>query len=302
MTSPSPIALFAYKRVEHLRRVVDSLRQNPLAEASDLVVFCDAPRTPADVTAVGQVRSYVADIEGFRSVAVQLRENNLGLAGSLTQGISEMLQKWERTIVIEDDVLVSPFFLEYMNAALDLYAADTRVASVQGYCYPVASPLPPTFFLRGADCWGWATWRRGWKLYRDDAAQLYKELVTADLVTDFDYQGSFRFSKALEQQANGATNSWAIRWYASAFLANALSLYPGRSLTQNIGMDGSGDNCGRLSDYDTEFSDLAVPVESIEVKHSSLAAATFEAFFRTCTETMPRWRRLIRSSAKWLKA
>lgn len=299
MTSPAPIALFAYKRPGHLRRVVESLRRNPLAEASDLVVFCDAPRSSSDAPAVREVRSYVADITGFRSVTVRERDENFGLARSLTQGVSEMLRTRERAIVLEDDILVSPFFLQYMNDALDRYAADTRVASVQGYCYPVSSPLPSTFFLRGADCWGWATWRRAWALYRDDAAQLHEELVASNLVAAFDFQGSFPFSKALEQQARGATNSWAIRWYASAFLASSLSLYPGRSLVQNIGLDKSGEHGGDVSDYDTAFSEAPIPVEAIEVAHCPAAAAGFEAFFRTCSETLPRWRRMLRAGARW---
>lgn len=297
-TDPAPIALFAYKRLDHLRRVVDSLHSNPLAETSDLEIFCDAARTPSDEAAVQEVRRFVSTISGFRTLTIHERDQNLGLAQSLTQGVTTMLRKRDRTIVLEDDIVVSPFFLQFMNDALDLYAADPRVASVQGYCYPVASTLPTTFFLRGADCWGWATWRRAWQLYRDDAAQLYKELVSSNLVADFDYHGAFRFSKALEQQAKGATNSWAIRWCASAFLANTLSLYPGRSLTQNIGFDGSGDNGGLVSDYDTELTEVPIPVEEVEVEPSLSAAASFEDFFRTCSETMPRWRRVFRAVAK----
>ena len=164
----SPIALFVYSRPEHTRRTVESLLNNNLASESDLIVFSDAARTPQKREAVDEVRTYLTTVKGFRSVTVHHRPHNFGLAKSIIEGVTEVLQQYERVIVLEDDLVTSPFFLTYMNQALERFANDNRVVSIHGYVYPVRGALPEAFFLPGADCWGWATWRRGWACFNPD--------------------------------------------------------------------------------------------------------------------------------------
>ena len=160
---PAPIVLFTYCRPEHTRRTVESLANNCLATDSDLIVYSDAARTAEKRAAVDEVRSYLGAIAGFRSVTIKHRTENYGLARSIIQGVTEVLAQSERIIVLEDDMLTSRHFLSYMNEALSRFAEEERVISVHGYVYPVTVPLPEAMFLQGADCWGWATWRRGWK-------------------------------------------------------------------------------------------------------------------------------------------
>ena len=161
-TITAPIALFVYARPDHALRTVEALLKNPEASGSDLIVFSDAARTADKEEAVHHVREYVANIQGFRSLTVHHRPQNYGLAKSIIDGVSQVLETYDRVIVLEDDMETSPHFLRYMNAALYNYADDERVISVHGYVYPTNQTLPEAFFLRGADCWGWATWRRGW--------------------------------------------------------------------------------------------------------------------------------------------
>ena len=141
---------------------------------------------------------------------------------------------------MEDDLVTSPHFLQYMNESLDLYQQEERVISIHAYMYPVKEELPETFFLRGADCWGWATWKRSWQLFESDGAKLLEQLNSQNLTREFNFNGSYPYVRMLKDQIKRRNNSWAIRWYASAFLANRLTLYPGASLVQNIGHDGSG--------------------------------------------------------------
>src|ERR1700722_7276651 len=166
----APIALFAYNRLQHTRQTVDALRSNDLAANSDLHIYCDGARNATSIPAVRAVREFLRTVDGFRSVAIVERDSNLGLANSIITGVTEVCARHGRVIVMEDDLQTSPRFLQYMNGALDLYADVPRVGSIHGYWYPVAQPCPKTFFLRGASCWGWATWSRAWNLFEPDGS------------------------------------------------------------------------------------------------------------------------------------
>lgn len=276
----APIVVFAHRRPAHLRKVLESLRSNELAAQSALVVFVDGPRSPSDVDMVEEVVRACDDPSGFASVTVNRSRFNRGLASSITTGVTQILQSHGRAIVVEDDIVVSRHFLEYMNTALELYRDDPRVASVHGYVYPVGEALPETFFLRGADCWGWATWARAWESYNADAAELAKMLHDANLVRLFDFGGHGGYMKMLQDQVRGANDSWAVRWYASAFLNNMYTLYPGNSLVRNIGLDGSGRHCSVSANFDTPLADGPVRVTKQEVVDSPLGRRAFTAYFR----------------------
>ena len=128
----------------------------------------------------------------------------------------------DKVIVLEDDLVTSPHFLQYMNDGLGIYERDDRVISIHGYSYPVHGKLPETFFLRGADCLGWATWKRGWDLFEDDGQRLLNELERRNLTRSFDFDGSYPYTQMLRDQIAGSNSSWAVRWYASAFLRDKL--------------------------------------------------------------------------------
>lgn len=275
----APITLFAYARPGHTQRTIEALLRNIEANKHDLIVYSDAPHSPEKSQAVSAVRDYLQTIEGFRSVTINNRPHNYGLAKSIIDGVSEVLLHHERIIVVEDDMVTSPYFLTYMNEALECFADDDRVISVHGYVYPVQQALPEAFFLRGADCWGWATWRRGWVHFNPDGQALLDELERRGLSKEFDFNGSYEYSKMLKDQIKGRNDSWAIRWYASAFLADKLTLYPGRSLVHNIGNDSSGTHCGSDASYDVKLSGAVINLLGLKVAESKVARAAFEAFF-----------------------
>jgi hypothetical protein len=276
----APIALFVYARPGHAQRTVDSLLRNSEAAESDLFVFSDAARGIDKQAAVAEVRAYAATLRGFRSVQVVERPVNYGLARSITDGVGHVLSVRDRVIVLEDDMVTSPYFLRYMNEGLERFSQDPQVISVHGYVYPVQRPLPEAFFLRGADCWGWGTWRRGWNLFKSDGQALLDELTHRGLLDAFDFHGTHAYSEMLRNQVAGRNDSWAIRWYASAFLASKLTLYPGRSLVHNIGNDSSGTHATGTNMLDTELSDTAIDLGHIPVEASREAREAFEAFFR----------------------
>jgi len=278
----APIALFVYNRPWHTRQTVEALQKNDIASESHLFIFSDAPKSADSADAVQQVRDYIKTISGFKSININERVQNLGLANSIIDGVTHLSNKFGRVIVLEDDLATSPFFLTYMNEALERYADDDRVISIHGYMHPTRHQLPETFFLRGADCWGWATWKRGWELFNRDGQFLFAELKGRKLTHLFDFNGTHPYTKMLEGQVKGNNDSWAVRWYASAFLADKLTLYPGRSLVHNIGNDNSGTHCGNSDTWDATLSKTPIDLHMVPIEPSPQGRQAFEMFLRQC--------------------
>src|SRR5512146_318351 len=211
----APVALFVYNRPWHTRQAVEALLANAEAPETPLYIYSDAPKDAAASKLVAEVRGYIASITGFKSVSIIERDHNFGLASSIIDGVTRMCRENGRVIVLEDDLVVSRYFLKFMNDGLRFYEDDDRVISISGYVYPVRERLPETFFLRGADCWGWATWKRGWDLFEEDGRKLLEQLVGKGLLDRFDLFGAYGYSQMLRDQIRGKNSSWAVRWYAS---------------------------------------------------------------------------------------
>jgi hypothetical protein len=239
----APIVLFVYKRPVHTRRVVESLQKNELAGCSDLFVFSDGPKSDADAISVTAVREYVETITGFKSVTHVERDKNFGLAQNVIQGVTEIISQFGKVVVVEDDIVCSPYFLDYMNKALREYRDNEQVMHISGYMFPIdPTGLGETFFYRNTSCWGWATWKRAWDILETDTHLLMGKF-SKEMKYRFNIEGSYDYWKMLDMQRKGEIDSWAIRWYASVFLADGLSLHPSKSLTNNIGLDGTGVHC-----------------------------------------------------------
>jgi hypothetical protein len=283
----APVALFVYNRPGHTRQTVEALLANAGANQTPLYVFSDASRNEAARMAVGEVRSYIRSIAGFKTVTIIERETNFGLARSIIDGVTRLCEEYGRLIVMEDDLVTSPYFLKFMNEGLDLYERDERVISVHGYVYPVMETLPETFFLRGADCWGWATWKRGWDLFKPDGQSLLQELNAHKLTHRFDFDGAHPYVRMLKNQIKGKNNSWAIRWHASAFLKNKLTLYPGRSLVFNIGTDNSGAHCSTTTVFAGGMANSPIVIEPISVEENEFARQQIIQFHKAARRLTP---------------
>lgn len=295
----APILLFVYNRPTHLRQTVEALLNNELSQVSDLFIYSDAPKTTTDVAKVDEVRAFIHRTTGFKSVNIIERSENYGLARSIIDGVTTQVERFGRVIVLEDDLLVAPHFLEFMNDALETYKDEPRVGHIQACDFTQDSSLPDTFLIKWTGSWGWATWRDSWRLFNPDGKALLTELERRNLTHSFDFNGRYGFTRMLRRQIEGKNNSWAIRWNASLFLADVFSLNVGKSLVRNIGFDGSGTNCGGGGLYDTTlYKDRLVVNRISPIKENKEARMAYVRYYARTNSFMAKAIRRIKRTLK----
>ena len=290
---PAPIALFVYNRPAHAAQAISALAANPLAAQSDLFIYSDAAKKPEHEQAVRRQRQDIRRVSGFRSVRIVEREHNWGLAKSITAGVGELCRDAGRAIVVEDDLVVSPHFLDFMNGALDFYSDEPKVMQVAGSMFPVKHPdrLSESFLCRLAASWGWATWDRAWVHLELDAGALLDRIKEQGRCHEFDIDGSYPYVEMLRRQRDGAVDSWAVCWYATMFLMRGLCLRPTYSLVANIGMDGSGVHGGRTDAFDVDLGREPVRRYPSEAVESAEGIAEVREFFEKLKR--PSWKRWL---------
>ena len=299
MMTCAPILLFVYNRPEHTRRCIESLTRNALAADSTLYVYADGAKDTTQQTAVDEVRSYLRTISGFKTMNLIERKDNWGLARNIIDGVTTQVNRYGKVIVLEDDLVVAPYFLQFMNDALETYKDEPKVGHIQACDFTQDPSLPETFLIKWTGSWGWATWERAWKYFNPNGKALLEELEQRKLTYTFDFNGKYGFTRMLRRQIEGKNNSWAIRWNASLFLKDILSLNVGRSLVQNEGFDGSGTNCGGGGLYASNLHLAPLPVQKISPIEENKAAR--QAFVRYYARTNSFWAKAIRRIKRTLK-
>ena len=237
----APIILFTYRRAAHTCRCVESIKASPLAEESNLYIFADAPKGSADFADVQEVRDYIKTITGFKSVVIEEATENRGLANSVIYGVGKVLEEHGRAIVLEDDLVLSPYFLSYMNEALEMYKDEEDVININSHVLSSPMTFNKNFLISFANSWGWATWKRGWQYFETDANKLLAKIESEGREREFDM--GYHFTRMLREQCEGKINSWAIRWNATLFVNKKLSLNVGRPLVVNGGFGEGATHC-----------------------------------------------------------
>ncbi len=247
MHNSAPIVLFTFNRLSSTRQTIEALAKNVGANESILYIFCDGAK--ADFSEekkqkIQSVRQYVQnEVKAknlFADTIIIERAENWGLGKNIIAGVTEILNKHESCIVLEDDLVTSPYFLQFMNESLSLYKDKKQVLTIGACNYFANTPsVKPTFFTIVPDCLGWATWSDRWALFEEDGEKLLKEVENRGLMHRFNLEGYFDYEKMLKQQIEGKVSSWAVRWFAVSLLNNKLNLYPNPALTNHIGGEGA---------------------------------------------------------------
>lgn len=243
----TPIILFIYNRPNHTKQTLEALSNNTLASQSDLFIFADGPKNTASkeqLESIKQTRKVAASENWCKSVTLIESETNKGLARSIIEGVTEIINKYGKAIILEDDIITGKYFLEYMNEALEKYQGNKEVWHVTGWRDPIKhTKKNKAYFYPTMDCWSWATWADRWQNYKKDATY-YKSIFTDSMKKAFNIDGADPYMwLQIEENISGKINTWAIFWYATIFLKHGLCIAPTTSLCKNIGFDNSGVHC-----------------------------------------------------------
>ena len=276
----APIIIFTYNRYKHFEITLKSLSKNYLSKESELYIFCDGPKNLSDKKKISRIYNLYLLNKTFKRKKIIFRKKNIGLKKNITQGVSQILKDYDSVIVLEDDMISSKYFLTYMNEGLKKFKNYSKVASIHAYMYPLKKKFKNKyFFLKGADCWGWGTWKRSWKKLSLNSKKLSIKIEKNNLIEEFNYNNTYNYFKMLKK--NIKTNrSWAICWYASMFLQNMYTLNPTTSLIKNIGLDGSGTNCKIDYQMNSKFLNKYHKIENIDLKENNQIKDEIKIFFK----------------------
>lgn len=289
MINLAPIVLFVYNRVRHTKKTIEALLKNELACESDLFIYSDASKSEDDLHLVQEVRRFIKTVGGFKNITIIERETNLGLANSIVDGVTKIVNEYGKIIVLEDDLITAPVFLKYMNEALIKYKEEENVYSITGYSFTdEVKNIDSTYFLSMTSSWGWATWSDKWSIFERDAESFCLFINNKSNHNKFNFDNSYDYVSLAKAQLGNKLNSWAIYWYFCIYQNNGLTLYPHKSLISNIGFDGSGVHCGSsaegintLGEFMPELTDaIEEKEESRNIVRKKLESDKKSLFYR----------------------
>lgn len=276
--STTSVLILAFNRPLHLEECLVSLGNQKELDEVNLLIHVDGARNSREDKKTREVIEVASRfIEKFKGRLI-VESSNLGLQDSVLNTIDHIFEFSEQVVVIEDDLVIGKHFLNFCLDGLSRYFNDKRVASIHGFSHPLN--VDENYFLQGADCWGWATWKDRWNDFERDSAKLYRELKDRKLNWEFDLNGTFQYTKMLERHVNGNLNSWAIRWHASMFLQERLTLYPWKSLVMNNGIDGSGTNMKKAYKRNHSATEMEISAETSVVEESKEAKKELIKYYK----------------------
>ena len=296
---PAPIVLFVYNRPWHTQQTVEALQKNKLASESELFIYSDDAKNEDARVSVDEVRKYINNINGFKKITVIKRDKNWGLANSIIDGVTKIVNEYGKIIVLEDDLVTSPYFLKFMNEALEFYKDEKKIWHISGWNYPIETAgLNNVFLWRLMNCWGWATWANRWEYYEKDVYKTMQEFSKDD-IKRFNLDGVEDFFGQVTANYEKKINTWAIFWYATIFKKNGLCLNPTQTFVENIGNDASGANCGKTDIFTSRLSSLNNIQFLSSIIENKISITNLKKFYKQNKKTI--FKRIINKFKKIMK-
>lgn len=253
MKNLAPICLFTYNRLDQTKQTVEALQKNFLAKKSDLIIFSDGAKNELAIIKIKEVRKYLKSITDFKTVTIYESSNNKGLANSIIDGVSKVIKQYGKVIVLEDDLISTPNFLDFMNQALDFYKESYRIQSINGYSLKIENKLD-IYFHQRTFSWGWATWKDRWSSYLFDKDHIQQKIKsTENILSEFDRICGNDISNMLQDSISGINNSWYVRWTFDHFINKTYAVFPTSSKIFNIGFVGEATHCVGINTYISEI-------------------------------------------------
>lgn len=283
--------LFVYNRLDETRQTIKALQHNYLAKESELIIVSDGPKNEVLNIRVNEVRQYIKTITGFKSLQILEYPKNLGLANSIIQGVTKIIEKYEKIIVLEDDLVTSPNFLDFMNQALEYYKENDKVQSINGFSLDIGrySEKLDIYFHCKTYSWGWATWYNRWGKSIFDR-NIIKREINKETLKDFKNKCGDNMPKMLIRSLTNKNDSWYASWAFNHFTNNKYAVYPYLSKVKNIGFDENATHCTTInvlkSKYDSvylrnfKFSDEIIISKSLIKKFLKYFTFRYKLLYR----------------------
>lgn len=276
----APVVIFTFNRLEHTKKTIEALKKNIFASESEVYIYSDGARNTEEGKKVNEVRQYLKKVDGFKSVSVIEAENNKGLANSVLNGVTEIINRYSNVIVLEDDLVTSKYFLKYMNEGLSLYETRKDIWSLSGYGPNIEIPneyKDDIYVTKRGSSWGWSTWKDRWNLNDWDIKQ-YKEFKKDRRKVNLFNECGKDLSHMLEDQIKGRIDSWAVRWVYNQFNYNMWTIYPIKSLVKNIGNDLSGTHTSATDNYTVEINNKNVNF-NVNISENKVVSNNFKKIY-----------------------
>ena len=277
----APIIFICYNRYDHVVRSLNSLKKNKLSKKSKIIIFADAPTDLINKKKTDKIKIYLKKLNGFKSKKIIFRKKNLGTKQNIVNAVSQVLKKFNKVIVIEDDLLLSKFFLDYMNLCLKNYKDEKRIWHINGWSYPfMKNSKNDINFLGSMNCWGWGTWKNRWSFLTLNEKYLISNFSNKN-IHNFNISSSMNHFEQILRNQKKTLSSWAVFWHATIFKNNGICIYPKYSLVKNIGFDGSGRMSSRhkyKSNLNNNYKDFKLNSEIF--KNKKLMNAEFNYYIK----------------------
>ena len=291
----APILLFVYNRLDKTKQVIDALLKNEESANSDLYIYSDGAKNDDEEKKVKELREYIQNVGGFKSLFVIKREKNYGLANNIIDGVSSVVNRYGTVVVLEDDIVVGQYFLRFMNDALKRYKNNSEVMEITVYMEPVyTDDLPEAMFIRKGSCWGWATWNDRWSFFSRYKVKVYNNFTLKERYL-FDLDGACGISEQLLYNVVGILDTWAVYWDAAIFKNDGLVLVPSVSLVKNIGADGSGEHMADSRLDDATYSNNEIHDFPNELVENQLLRRRLKEYYKRVSPDIVRkaWHKFV---------
>lgn len=231
----TPVVIIIYHRPQMTEKVIDSLRE---VKPSQIFVIADGPKDKLDAGKCKAARDLINSIDWKCRIRKNYSSINLGLRKRVVTGLDWVFSKVDRAIILEDDLIIDKSFYIFCEKMLEKYKDDSKIISVSGnnFLFGKRNIKDSYFFSRHIYSWGWATWRRAWKLY-DDTMSDWPRVKSKKILKDrFEgFMESAYWNKIFNLTFERKINSWAYAWTYTALVNNKLTIVPSVNLVSNIG-------------------------------------------------------------------
>ena len=308
MTSLAPIIVFCYNRPWHVEQTLEALSRNELADQSVLYIYCDGPKVDASdemQQRIAEVRQVVRKRQWCKEVHIVEAMKNKGLANSIIDGVTDVVNRHGKVFVLEDDLVSSPYMLKFVNQALDYYHDYAGVFSISVNRPPLSKMQIPedydydVFACLRSFSTGWGTWKDRWNKVDWSMKDFDSNKKNPHMLRALNRKGE-DFVSMMQMQEDGLIDSWAVRFCFAHFKHHAVAILPCKSYVTNIGFDGTGTHSGTvLNVYENDLSQSVANPRMLDIVYED--DRIINAFYSCyCSIKRPFWLKMINFAARKL--